>query len=268
MNMKFRNHLITRAAIFALLIGLSMATVVSAITIIIDGVQEVVWIDGAGGQTPGAIADPQEGSIPDALNVQTIRYTNDQTYFYFLLETYANTDWGNFARKPYWDICLNTDSNTGTGFSYENCDGTEGQDMQGIDRLIRVSASNNSSPYTVQFFVLDQNGDPIYNSVAGDAATQGRITEIRVPLTQLGLNSSTTCNSNMLLGSYFDGQTVADDDNIPDTGQVTITCGGPTAVTLSSTNAQGQTAYIITLALVGMFGLGLLSFATVQKRRM
>jgi len=265
--MKKKQIVMLMVVILALVMG---TAVVHAITIIIDGVEELAWTTASGGQTPGFLDDPQETEIPDNLNVDYVRYTNDQDYFYFLIATYADTDWGTLTRRSFWEICLNTDSLDSTGFSYENCDGRDGQDMHGIDRMIKIErqGGNGSPNYTLRYYVYDGNADEIFTSVHadGNTATIGKITEMRIPLTVLGIDSYTTCNSDMLLGSYFDGQTTAADDNVPDFAPVTITCGSPTAVNLQSFSA-GTGSSLPVYGVIGFAALVMVGLVALALRR-
>jgi hypothetical protein len=261
------------SAFLVVVVTLALVTGVHAITIIIDGIEESVWITGSGSQIPGFIDDVNEVDIPNSLDVDYMRYTNDLEYFYVLLATYENTDWGTGFRRSFLDICLDTDNDTSTGFSYENCDGVTGVDMEGIDRLIRVEreAGSASPDYTLRYFVYDENADQIFFSAPadGNTATLGRITEIRIPLSVLNLDSDTTCNGEMLLGAYFDGQTLDPDDNVPDSGQVVVTCGSPTAVNLGNFTAVSNTVNNLPQAMgvVALLLLALLSLGFVIVRR-
>lgn len=252
--------MLKRAVLFALLIGLSMVTVVSAITITVDGVREGVWA-GSGGQTPGIQSDANEGGITDGYDVEEVLWTNDQTNFYFLMQTYANTIWTGTPR-PTLVICIDTDDNTATGGTYANCN-----NMTGIDRSIVVDRGAGT---TLNVDVLDSDpntGNSIGAGIGARTNPSGVVNEVSVSLADLGLNSAAACSGPMPAVIYFDNGVVDPDDNTPDTGTFNLTCGAPTAVTLANANAQSQTGYFVVLALVGVFGLGLLSFATVQKRR-
>jgi hypothetical protein len=223
------------ALTFALLAALMLSSVASAVTIVVDGVREAAW-DGSGGQTPGTILDPNEGAITDGYDIQRVQWTNDPTKLYLLIQTYANTIFtGN--PMPTIFICLDTDNNSGTGGTYANCNG-----MTGIDRTILINRS------TVEVY----NGDPNTGTVIGNGirATATNITEVSVNLSDLGL-SSAFCPSSITTAIYFDNGIVDPDDNVPDSGTATISCGAPTAVTLNSLQAQPTTSPVLPLALVG-----------------
>lgn len=249
-----------KLVIFSMLIGmLVMATAVAhAITIMVDGVQEAVWTAGITGQTPGEITDGQEGDISPIANIETLRYTNDQDYYYFLIETYGSPTGWSTANDNRADICLNTDGLTGTGFSYSNCDGlSEGTVMEGIDRVIRIKPlGGNFLQYTVYDDAFT-NVVIIGNTFSNDIAFIGtNITELRVSLESLGLDSAGTCNTSMLMGFYFDGGTGEPDDNVPDDGQTTIYCGSPTAVNLQTFSADStSTMPMFGIAVVAMLAL-------------
>ncbi|MDA0244835.1 MAG: hypothetical protein OT477_15560 [Chloroflexi bacterium] len=266
--------MLKRAVLFALLIGLSMVTVVSAITIVVDGDRESVWITGAGGQTPGvnAPADPNEAGIDDNVDIEWFRWTNDTTNFYFSIETYDPPT----VEGPV-DICLDTDKNVATdipvanGVQRNRC--SYGTGVTGIDTVVRVTADGSGGVDLVRVFNVSVW--PPTNLGAGTAGhvnpnffplPPNPVLEIAVPLNLLGFNNA-TCTTGIPAVVYYDGGDTNPDDNLPDSGTVLVSCGAPTAVTLANANAQSQTGYFIVLALVGVFGLGLLSFATVQKRR-
>jgi hypothetical protein len=251
LNRLFVRKLSVLTVIVAILAFVSAA---HAITIIVDGLQEPVWTDGEGGQMPGAILDANEPGIQDSKDIEVLRYTNDGQYFYFLMETYADTDWGNFVATAFFDICLDTDNNLATGFSYDNCDGIDGVAMDGIDRLIQVRPVS-FAPVVLGVTVFDENINVIYAaSGAGEVVNVGAITEVRIPLDVLGLDSDATCHDNIRLGAYFDGATTEPDDNVPDSGQITISCGDPTAVSFvglqTSSVATPWVAAVVAMALL------------------
>lgn len=253
-----------RALLFASMLVLSMVTVASAITIIIDGTEEAVWTAGAGGQTPGFTNDPNEGGITDGYDIQTIRYTNDTTYFYLLIDTHATTIRNQAGPDPYLTICFNTDNNTATpggSDSLANCDGSAAA-MDGIERIVELAL--NTSQYDV---FLGDYSTFVASSSVGDVVGAGDITEVRIPLTALGLDSGAACNGSMQMNIYLDNQVTDPDDNTPDTGTFTANCGGPTAVTLSNSMAQSHTTTLIIFAISGVLLLGLFSFSAVSRRQ-
>jgi hypothetical protein len=224
----------TVAVTFAVLAALILSSVAFAIVIVVDGVRESAW-DGVGGQTPGTVLDPNEAGITDGYDIQRFQWTNDSTKMYFLIQTFANTIFtGNPI--PTIFICLNTD-NLPTGGTYANCNG-----MTGIDRTVLINRS------AVEVY----NSDPNTGTVIGNGtrATATNTTEVSVNLSDLGF-SNAFCPSNITTAIYFDNGIVDPDDNVPDSGTVTISCGAPTAVTLNSLQAQPTTSPVLPLALVG-----------------
>jgi len=252
---------LSKATILAVIITLLAVGTTYAITIVIDGSQDTVWTTGSGGQMPGAISDINEGGITDDADLKTFRYTNDQTYFYMLIESYGTPTRWSTTLATRVDICFDTDGNPGTGFSYTNCDGS-GTPMDGIERVIRITPIGGTN---LQWFVYD---DAAFSNIVGTGSTftgdvafsSSTITELRVPLSSLGIDTQATCNGTMLLGIYFDGGTVDPDDNLPDTGQSQVTCGNPTAIALQSVGVSGREwiiPYVIGALLLLLVGTGL-----------
>lgn len=269
--------MLKRAVLFALLIGLSMVTVVSAITITIDGNKDATW-DGSGGQIPGIQPDLDEGGIDNRYDLREIRWTNDSTggvapygNMYWLFETYGNFDYNFPSNEPLILVCLDVDNNVGTGTAVTGfCN-----DMSGVDRRIRIFPGMGS----VQ--VQQWNGASFanvamppgglravaYADAGADGVADTPFIEAGFDLQSLGITNSATCITGMRAAVYYDNGIADGEDNVSDAGTFSVSCGAPTAVTLANANAQSQTGYLVVLALVGVFGLGLLSFATVQKRR-
>jgi hypothetical protein len=215
-----------------MIIGLALSLVTFstglAITITVDGVKEAAW-NGVGGQTPGAAADDDEGGISNDRDISSFMWTNNTTTMFFLMETYANTTYtGNPA--PTVVLCIDIDNNTGTGGSYANCN-----NMTGIDRSI---------VYT-RFGIELYNGDPNTGTVIGTATvarqTATNVNEFSVDLASLGIGSG-NCTQNMPAVLYFDNGTTEPDDNTPNSGAMTIGCGGPTVIELSNLNARANSA--------------------------
>lgn len=261
---KYKKHFVLLSVLLALI---ASTVVVSAITIIIDGVQDPVWTTGAGTQLPGSASDFNEGLVTnDGVDIATFRYTNDGTYFYILIETHANTTWSFAGPDPFMVICFNTDNNPATpggSDDYGNCDGSTSVSMDGIERIVEITggAGNLTANLYLGDFIT------LLGSVTGppDIATQNNITELRIPLTALGFNSI-TCAGAFQIGVYLDGVTTDPDDNTPDTGTLTANCGDPTAVSLQTFGA-GQNNTGMVVGLIGALLLGLLSTGYLLVRR-
>lgn len=250
-----------RKAAILLLLALMMVlgtAVVHAITIVIDGVREAVWDTGAGLQIPGIQNDPNEGPITDGYDIEQVLWTNDQNNMYFLMQTYADTIWTGTPR-PTMVICLDTDNDTGTGGSYPNCN-----NMIGIDRSIIVQRLN-ASGTTLAVEVVDS--DPNTGNYVGDGvgARQNNVNELSVALADLGLDSTTACINIIPAVIYFDNGIVDPDDNTPDTGTFTLSCGSPTAVTLQSITTSSSPVAALSVAAVLM--LAVVSAGFVLYRR-
>ena len=101
---------------------------------------------------------------------------------------------------------------------------------------------------------------------AGVHATQTNITEVSVPLSALGFVNTGTCPATIPTAVYFDNGIVDPDDNVPDAGTFNINCGLPTAVTLSSLQAQPTTSPVLPVALVGVSAVVLISVVFLTRR--
>jgi hypothetical protein len=245
--------------ITSLILILLMTGIAQAITITVDGTREAAW-DGLGGQTPGSQTDVDEGGIDNTKDISRIQWTNDTTYMYFLVQTHGNISFDGDPQPAIY-ICLDTDNNSSTGDAYANCNG-----MTGIERTIRVRLSDvNTPPLTVR--VTD--GAPTGTQISSlqNAAYAGQYLELRVSLNDLGIDSAGACNQNIQGAVYFDGGTIDPDDNIPDSGTVSIGCGTPTAVTLSSTHTKPSRYPWMGIAVgaAGLIGVGRTFVA--RKRR-
>jgi hypothetical protein len=240
----------TTAFTFAVILSLLVVGVAGAITIVVDGIREAAW-NGSGGQTPGTVTDPNEAAITDGYDIQTFQWTNDQTNIYFLFETYANTIYTGFP-APTIVICFNTDNNTATGGAYANCN-----NMTGIDRSVTISAAG------VTVFDGIPGGTVLGT---GTRATVNTITEVSVSLSLFGFGPG-TCPSVIPAAIYFDNGITDPDDNVPDTNPTTVSCGGPTAVTLSSLQAQPTTSPVLPVALVGVSAAALIGVVFLIRRK-
>ncbi len=242
----------------AFLLALGSAVTAFAITIVIDGDQDAVWTTGSGGQTPGHLTtvDPNESGITDSRDIMDVYWTNDTTNFYLMLQTYATPDLAGFPTATDVYFCIDTDNNPATGASYANCNG-----MTGIDRIIQVNATNNPTVYDGTFSVVG-TGTLGYNPSATTP-----VIEVSVPLSTMGFTTA-TCTQTMPMAIFFDNGTTEPDDNTPDSGTVNVGCGSPTAITLSSLDAQSGAAslplVLAATAFVLVAGAGL----TLRKRYM
>ena len=242
------------AVTVALVAALVLSSVAYAITIVVDGIREAAW-NGSGGQIPGSVTDVNDPAITDGYDLQTFQWTNDTSNMYFLISTWANTITTGFP-NPTIVICLNTDNNTATGGSYANCN-----NMTGIDRSISIDLVTHS--------VTVFNGAPGGPTIAGanNSATQTNITEVSVPLSSLGFVSAATCPPVMPTAVYFDNGIIDPDDRVPNAGTVNTNCGTPTAVTLSSLQAQPTTSPVLPVALVGISAVALIGVVLFARRR-
>ena len=213
------------AAFVSLVLAVMVVGVVFAITITVDGDKESAW-SGSGGQTPGNTTDPNETEITDNRDIASVSWTNDESNFYLMLETYGTPSLASFPNQTDIYFCINTDNNTSTGSTYENCN-----NQTGIDRYIHVLAASGVAVYDSDFLFVG-NGTLGYNT-----GVTNPVIEVSVLNSDLGLSSS-NCTQSMPMTIFFDNGTTDPDDNTPNTGQVDIGCGSPTAITLSSLEAR------------------------------
>jgi hypothetical protein len=251
-----KRSLVVRVLIIAFTLTLTVTGIASAITIVIDGVKETAW-SGIPGQTPGTITVPNEGTITDGYDIEEFLWTNDTTNMYFLLQTYADTIWAG-TPMPTVYICLNTDNNTGTGGNYPNCNG-----MTGIDKYIRVQRRNPlGTALNVDVYNLGPNdGQPSLNLTVG--VRVNNINEFYVSLADLGLATVGTCAGVHAAAIYFDNGIVDPDDTVPTAGTLDMTCGSPTAITLTDLTARTSTNVVAG----SLAGILLLSVAFLLIRR-
>jgi hypothetical protein len=256
-QMKTMNK-VRMAMVLSVILALAVVSTALAITIIIDG-SDSDWVS-VGGQTPGNQTDANEDGNPvgeevisDQYDIEYFRWTNDQTYMYFLLKTYTNTTWTGLPRPTVF-ICLNTD-NLPTGGSYANCNG-----MTGIDYTIVV---DRNGVYVIQG---EPNSGTDVSTGNEDFARVGALTEMSVELSTLGLNTGATCNQNITAAIYFDNGAGDYDDTTPDSGTFTIGCGIPTAVTLNSlSGAAGLPILAIALLGASVLAIGAVIFTRRRK---
>lgn len=250
--MQTRKMMVFVMLVLALVLG---TAVVHAITIIVDGDRESVWLTGSGSQTPGGISDPNETAIlEDNVDISMLRWTNDTTHMYFAVETHASPPrLSNFPTPTNLYICLDTDNNSSTGSTYANCNA-----VNGFDRYIYVPGTGTPQVYNASFSLLG-TGTLGYNPLASTP-----IIEIGVPMSLLGFGSG-VCPSTINAVIYYDNGTGDPDDNLPDAGSVVINCGSPTAVSLQSFTSASNNLPVI--GLVGMLALVIVSFGLLIVRR-
>ena len=244
--MKPFNRKVSIAAIITIILLVALASPALAITITVDGSRESAWNGG------GTQSDPNEVAVTnDGVDLARVQWTNDLTNMYFLFETYTNTQWLGFVSgDPYILLCMNTDDDPDTGTSYPSvCPGT------GYDRYVRIAG-----PTPLRVTVYDSDGTPIDDATTS-VATSGVYTELSIDNASLGF-SSTNCGLSST-SVYMDGRTSPPDDNVRDTEDIPLTCGDPTAVTLSSFNAGAQrpvgiTVLSVVLLVGALAGLGIL----------
>lgn len=245
-----------------------MATVASAITIVVDGDREAAW-DGIGGQTPGSILDLNEVGINDNVDIQEFQWTNDQNNFYYLIRVWAAAPLMP-ALAPV-NICLDTDNAVGTDIPVSNaiyrdrCAYASG--VTGIDTIVEAYRLANGTTFVD---VYNATTDPMTYLGAGTLGyapgATNPVVEISVPLALLGYGSG-NCPGTIPTVVYYDGGDTNNDDNLPDTGSINTNCGLPTAVTLANTQASPLSGNNSALPLLAVVLFGLTGMAIFAARR-
>lgn len=229
--MKFITHnkKLTVSVSLSLFMIFLFASVVSAVTIVVDGTKESGWA-GTVGDPTGLVTDVNEPTIPDGVDIEGFLYTNDSTNLYLGIDTYTTTTVspsGLFA--PYMVLCFDTDNNNATGGSSSQCDG-----ISGVDRSLLLQANGSGFDVTVYDGVP---GGPTIGATTS-IATAGDFTEVSIDLVSMGLGNGVCSTSNVEGLVYFDNRTTAPDDNNPDAGTFLMTCSAPTAVTYRSAQSS------------------------------
>ncbi|GAB4578213.1 MAG: hypothetical protein Fur0022_09470 [Anaerolineales bacterium] len=240
--MSKKNRVILIGTILSLTLLWVIAITASAATITIDGIREVAWNSG------GSVTDPDEGTISNRYDIETVEWTNDTTNVYLLLDTFGNpTRWDNAAPpEPFMVFCLNVDNNTTTGTTYANCTGAGG-----YDRYVTIAGGP-----TLAVTVFQSDFSTVITATTS-IANVGNITEISINVGALGL-SSTNCGT--IPGNvYFDNGTANPDDNVSDAADFNLNCGAPTALTLTNFSARtGERIVVISITGVILLGGALL----------
>lgn len=251
----------SKAAIFGvvLALGLFLVSTVYAVNITVDGIKDPSW-SGGGGQTPGVQNDANEAGITDGYDVEQFLYTNNTTDMFFAIDTYANTIYSG-TPFPTVVICLDTDNNVATGGSYANCNG-----MSGIDRSIVLTGF--SGTLLSQLYDGDPNtGTDITGTATMSQAYATDFTEVSVDLASLGLTGA-ACVNDIQAAIYFDNGITDPDDNTPDTGLITMSCGSPTAVAYKSAQTSvNQMSDLLNWGITVVFGFTLGLFMVRRKKQ-
>jgi len=239
--------ILSLASIITLILLMAIVSTALAITITVDGSRESAW-DGGGTQS-----DPNEAAVTnDGVDLVRVQWTNDLSNMYFLFETYADTPWNRIPDPPYIWMCMNTDNNTSTGSTFPGvCPGS------GYDRFVKIEGD----PLRVRVFNSTFGLVPATTSVA----TSGSITELSIDNASLGFTSA---NCGLASSSVFmDGRTGDPDDNVRDTEDIPLTCGDPTAISMTSFDATAHnpagTTIVAILVLLG----AVTSVGIVWRRR-
>jgi len=221
----------------------------------------VITVDGLGSDwlTSSVVAtDGNETGISDTWDFGDIYHTTDNTYMYWRFDSITNTDWSNVGLSHrYVQICMNVDNSTVTGSTIGNCN-----NMAGVDRIMHITGPKTGNSLNVALY------DGSWGALSATnlaAANQGSVNEARVQLSDLGINPNCSTSYSMPWAMYWDNQTTDPDDNVPNSGTLTVTINCPTAVTVSSMSAKAD-APMLPFAAAGLLGVGALGFLIVSRR--
>lgn len=200
--------------------------------------------------------DPAESAsttMPQAADVRTIWATNDPANVFFRFDTEAATAYsgGEFAR-----ICLDIPAQVPGQSDVGGCIG------HNTDRMILITDFGSGvEARTYDCNTVNCNLPFATPTGTGSFAVTGVVNELSLPLALLGLSSSDD-GATIGIVSYFDGNGLPPDDNIPDSGTInwTIGTGSPTALTLESIGASVQSAWFpfaLGTVLMVLFSTGL-----------
>lgn len=239
-----KKKMIFFAVVLVVMLGTS---VVYSATITVDG-DETDWPASAGlSNDPGG----DETGIPNNADIEYIKWTNNTSNMYFLVNTYTAP--ARLNNSSWLLICMDIDSNTLTGSTtsflyYDNCNS-----QIGFDRVILLQSSFGT--YSVGVGTVDNSNNISWNG-SGNAYgyANNDLVEISAPLTSLF--GVANCPSSITTVVYYDGGDTSPDDHTPDTGTVTTNCGAPTAVSLQNSTASSASPFMpvivaIVIALVG-----------------
>jgi hypothetical protein len=258
-------------AMLLLVTGLVLAT-----TITIDG-NTGDWPGDPGPCTPGPTppcamisTDPNEGTIPDGYDLEQTWFTNDATYAYFRIDTYAPITFTRNAERI--DFCLDADQDGGggTGWTDGTCNGISADN---IVRLVNIFGSP-----AIQLLSCDAGGcnTLLWTGTTADFALGTHAVEMRVPFVEF--TPAITNGQAISMAAYFDNSDSPPDDHSPDSGANTIIVGcgapggncSPTAITLNTleakTEAKNQTAGLILIA-TAMLAIGVVGAVSAARRR-
>lgn len=196
------------------------------------------------GSISPVVTDPNEPLIADTADIKTLYMLQEGKWLSLRLDTHAApTDYGTGATgSPYAMICLDIDSNPGTGQDVENCD------MTGVEYAIFLDMNEDTGTFRSRVRACtsptQQNrceGAIVGSNLAGRA---NEVSETRISLSYLGFPpGSCTGTRTFAVGAFFDGGSTAPDDNAPDTGTISFTIDCSTlAVTMDSFTATGTTS--------------------------
>ncbi|HLF90825.1 MAG TPA: hypothetical protein VI451_17910 [Anaerolineales bacterium] len=237
---KLLNSVWGRAMIIAISLLLSITGIAYAITITVDGVRESAWDGG------GSVSDDggNEGTIRDGNDIDRVEFTNSTSYYFILLDTFANTIWDNpFGQDPSLYICINTD-NAATGASgVAQCDNGN---MTGVDFILEFIGGP-----SITFNIYDSSFNPV-NDPDKQIAFANDINEIRVSVSAIGLGIG-NCLTTMPTSIYFDNGVGDPEDYTPNNGTTDLGCGVPTAITLENLSAHSNNSTVLVGLVAALF---------------
>jgi hypothetical protein len=257
-------------------LGMAVAAVsLAAVLLVGVAAAAVITIDGDGtdwpgnpscppGQTGCALVgiDPDEAAIPNEYDIEQTWFTNDGTYAYFRIDTYAPV---NFTRPfEHIDICLDTDRDATTGWVDNTCNSI------GAERMLRLS---NDDLGVTSARILACTSVACNSLIGvGTFAIGSRPIELRTPLSFWG---AITNGQTISMAMYFDNADSPPDDHNPDSGSyaVTLGCGAPgggcspTTITLITLNATADVKNPLPLIVVSAVAVCAVTAALVIRHK-
>jgi len=220
-------------ALAALLATLVLVPSANAVTIVVDGAV-ADW-----GSISPVATDSNEGNISSQWNIDKVYWTADLSFLYWRVDTFGNpTGWFPSTGNPFMWFCMDTDNNTGTGYTVTQCD-----KMAGVDYYLVVQRFGSNLFTDLQ---ACNTGGCASTPAVMSAATANQYTEAKVNLGSLGITeTSCTTSTRTINGAvYFDNANTDPDDNVPDSGTFSFNLDCPTSVQLASFNAKAQANHV------------------------
>jgi hypothetical protein len=246
--------------LWALLAAVLSGALAHATTISIDG-NPIDWP--VGSPTSLLATDSNEGDISDPVDLSAVYFTNNVTTMFWRVDTHGSpTRWTNLGSGyPQMSICMNVDNETGTGFAPTVC-----ANQMGMDYRLLLTGTGASAVDVELRRCDDSSCNTVVAGAIVDAATQNDVTEVSARLSDLGVTSDRTIPSVVRFVNFVGAEP---EDVIRDSGILSATIPGPTAVDLTFFTAQfkdtGVALHWATAAEYNILGFHLHRSATTDR---